>query len=257
MNNTASLERGLVSIILPTFNAQAFVLESIQSILEQTYTNWELIIVDDGSTDRTIDIIKEINDERIHLIQLETNRGAAIARNTALENVSGEYIAFLDSDDLWVKDKLMYQIAFMKENNYLFTSTNYLEINEEGEKTNVVYKARKRLDYNGVLKYCPGNSTVIYNAKELGIFFIPDIRKRNDFVMWLQVIKKAKYLYGLDKDLTFYRVRENSLSKNKYSLLKYQWQVYRKIEKLSFLKSSYLLTHKILSVVIKKGAKGF
>ena len=242
----------LVSIIMPTYNAVKYIRESIQSILDQTYENWELIVVDDCSVDETVSVINTYVDDRIHLVKLPENKGAAVARNTALENVSGKYIAFLDSDDLWHKEKLSKQLKFMQDNNYLFTSTDYGEINESGKKTGVVVKSHPKLDYNGVLKYCPGNSTVMYNAEELGIFFIPDIKRRNDFVMWLQVIKKAEYIYGLPEVMTYYRVREGSLSKDKKKLIKYQWKVYRDIEKLPLVKSIFLLFHKIYTVLKKK-----
>ncbi|MFO8069866.1 MAG: glycosyltransferase family 2 protein [Alkalibacterium sp.] len=175
------IKKNLVSIIMPTYNAEHFIRNSIGSVQDQSYGNWELIIVDDCSTDDTIAIIDSYKDERIRLIKLPVNQGAAIARNTALEKVSGEYIAFLDSDDLWHQEKLEKQLSFMLENDYLFTSTDYAEINESGEELGTVIKSHAKLDYEGVLKYCPGNSTVMYNAKELGVFFIPDIKKRNDF----------------------------------------------------------------------------
>lgn len=239
----------LVSIIMPTYNSEMYIKKSINSVLRQTYKNWELIIVDDCSTDTTKKIIRSINDERIKLFELTKNQGAAVARNTGLKKARGEFIAFLDSDDLWKPEKLTLQVKYMKKNNYKFTSTNYEEIDEHGDKTGKVIEAKDKLDYNGVLKYCPGNSTVVYNARELGIFFIPNIRKRNDFVMWLQVIKKAKCLYGINENLTQYRVRANSLSINKKSLIKYQWKVYREIEELSILKSMYLLIHKIGNIL--------
>ncbi|GAB2479883.1 glycosyltransferase family 2 protein [Alkalibacterium psychrotolerans] len=242
----------LVSIVMPTYNAEKYIMQTIDSIIEQSHENWELIIVDDCSDDNSVSIINGYDDDRIHLVKLLSNQGAAVARNTALKEVTGDYIAFLDSDDLWDKEKLTKQLNFMKKNNYLFTSTDYAEINESGEETGAVIRSHAQLDYEGVLKYCPGNSTVMYNAKELGVFFIPDIKRRNDFVMWLQVIKKAKYVYGLPEALTYYRVRKGSLSKNKKKLIKYQWKVYREIEKLPLLKSVFLLIHKIYSVLKKK-----
>ena len=138
----------------------------------------------------------------------------------------------------------------MKSNDYSFTCTEYIAINENYEEINAI-KVQDRLDYKGVLKYCPGNSTIIYNAKKLGKFYAPIIRRRNDFAMWLQVIKKAEFIYGLHEPHTYYKVRENSLSSNKVKLVKYQWKVLRKIEGLSFLYSSYLIAHKVLQVLRK------
>lgn len=244
---------GLVSIIMPSYNSEDFIKETIDSVRNQTYQKWELLIVDDFSTDRTVGIIKDYMkiDERITLEVLKQNSGAAIARNKAVKKAEGQYLSFLDSDDLWVEDKLEKQIKFMEDNGYMFTSTSYGEMNDDSERLGNVQKSFKRLDYDGVLKNCPGNSTVMYNVDELGKFYSPDIRKRNDYAMWLQVIKEAKYLYGLPDVLSIYRVRQGSLSKNKLDLVKYQWEVYREIEKLSFVKSLYLLMHKTISVLVK------
>jgi len=247
-------ENKLVSIIMPAYNAEEFISDSIESVLQQTYNNWELIIVDDNSDDNTPEIVEKYSqkDSRIHLKVLDKNSGAAVSRNHAISRASGTYLAFLDSDDLWAKEKLTEQIKFMENNNYLFTSTSFEEINKKNQLNGNVASSHECLDYDGVLKYCPGNSTVIYNVSELGKFYVPDIKKRNDFVMWLQVIKKAKYLYGVKDILTKYRVSEGSLSSNKFSLVKYQWRVYRDIEDLSFIKSIYLLLHKASLVIMKQ-----
>lgn len=241
------INKPLVSIIMPAHNAEAYITQSIQSVLNQTYQNWELIITDDASSDQTVGVIKSFQDDRIKILQLLKNSGAAIARNTSIEMASGEFLAFLDSDDLWHKDKLSKQLKFMLDNDFNFTSTEYGNIDENGHLMSIT-KNHDELDYDGVLKYCPGNSTVMYNAKELGKFYIPDIRKRNDFVMWLKVIKKAGKLYGLKEPLTYYRVREDSLSIDKTSLVEYQWKVYREIEQLGLIKSFGLLVHKVLTV---------
>jgi len=177
--------------------------------------------------------------------------GTAIARNVAVEKANGQYLAFIDSDDLWKKEKLTAQLSFMEENNYKFTSTSYEEVDEKRNPTGKKILSQKKLDYDGLLKFNQGNSTIIYNANELGKFYIPDIRKRNDFVMWLQVIKKTKYIYGMEEALTQYRIRNGSLSQNKLDLIKYQWKVYREIEDLSFIKSTYLLLHKIITIILR------
>lgn len=239
----------LVSIIMPAHNAEKYIRQSIQSVINQSYQNWELIITDDASTDQTLEAIESFNEDRIHILKLTQNVGAAIARNTSIERAKGDFMAFLDSDDLWHKDKLAKQIAFMQNNKISFSSTEYGNIDENGQLLNITQN-HDQLDYDGILKYCPGNSTVIYNTKQLGKFYIPNIRKRNDFVMWLQVIKSAKKLYGLPEVLTYYRVRQDSLSSNKSDLVKYQWKVYREFENLSLVKSLYLLAHKTLTVTL-------
>lgn len=244
----------LVSIITPSYNSEDLIIDTIESVQNQEYTNWEMIIVDDCSSDKTPELIREKmkEDNRIQLHVLENNSGAAIARNTAIEQAKGHYLAFLDSDDLWDASKLRKQVAFMEDNDYVFTSTSFKEINENNEYNGNVTKSHERLDYDGILRYCPGNSTVMYNVDKLGKFYIPDIKKRNDFVMWLQVIKQADYLYGIEEALTSYRIRENSLSSNKTDLVKYQWRVYRDIEKLSLPKSLFLLTDKVLQILRKR-----
>lgn len=244
----------LVSIIMPAHNAEKYIRQSIQSVINQSYQNWELIITDDASTDRTIEVIESFNEDRIQILKLTKNAGAAVARNTSIERAKGDFMAFLDSDDLWHKDKLAKQIAFMQDNKISFSSTEYANIDENGQLINIT-KNHDQLGYDGILKYCPGNSTVIYNTKQLGKFYIPNIRKRNDFVMWLQVIKSAQSLYGLREPLTYYRVREDSLSIDKKSLIKYQWQVYRDIEHLSLAKSLGLLVHKVLTVIFDLNKK--
>lgn len=243
----------LVSIIMPAYNCEDFISSSLDSVIAQTYKNWEIIVVDDCSTDQTATIVNHYRniDDRIKYFKLEKNSGAATARNTGTTIAKGSYIAFLDSDDLWFSEKLTKQIHFMEKNGFNFTCTSYTKINETGEYLGGVVKAWKQLDYIGVLKYSAGNSTVIYNSESLGKFIIPIIKKRNDYVMFLQIIKKEKYLHGIDEPLGSHRIRVGSISSNKFSLLKYHWTVYRKLENLSLIKSSYLLLHWVLRTVLK------
>ncbi|WP_423799418.1 glycosyltransferase family 2 protein [Neobacillus sp. SAB-20_R2A] len=232
----------LVSIITPTYNCGKFIAETIESVRQQTYQNWEMIIVDDCSTDNTKEIVEEyINqDKRIKYHLLEKNSGAAVARTKAMELASGTYMAFLDSDDLWPTEKLERQLSFMKKNGYDFTCTEYEQIDEKGTPLNKSIKTKNKTNYNGVLLSCPvGNSTVMYNSQHLGKFVVPNIRKRNDDALWLQILKKEKYIYGLPEILMKYRVRSNSISSNKLDLVKYHWYLYREIEKLSVIRSSF------------------
>lgn len=247
------LKRDLVSIIMPAYNCEEFIETAIVSVLDQTYPFWELIIVDDCSTDNTWGIIHEYSKlgDKIITLRFEENSGAAHARNSAIDLARGEYIAFLDSDDIWNQEKLEKQISFMKSNNYYFTCTSYDKVDENGNSLNRKLSANIKSDYSGVLKTCPGNSTVIYNASQLGKFKISKIKKRNDYLMWLQVIKKAKYLYGLEQVLGSHRIRKNAISSNKLSLISYHWRVYRKEEKLNFFYSSYLVTYWCLISALK------
>ena len=235
------MKKDLVSIIMPTYNCGGYIERTIDSILNQTYNNWELIIVDDCSTDDTENVVKKYKkDKRIKYIKLNKNSGAAVARTESMKEARGNYMAFLDSDDLWYPDKLEKQLNFMKENNYDFTCTAYEQIDENDNLLNKTIKTKKKADYNRILLDCPvGNSTVMYNVDSLGKFEVPNIRKRNDDALWLQIIKKAKYIYGYDEILMKYRVRSNSISSNKLSLVKYHWQLYREIEHLSVIRSIF------------------
>ena len=157
-----------------------------------------------------------------------------------MKMAKGNYMAFLDSDDLWKKDKLEKQLEFMKNNNYNFTCTAYEQIDEEGHKLNKIIKTKKKANYDRILLDCPvGNSTVMYNVDNLGKFEVPNIRKRNDDALWLQILKKEKFIYGMPDVLMEYRIRNNSISSNKLSLIKYHWQLYREIEHLSVIRSSF------------------
>lgn len=234
------MEDKLVSIIMPTYNCAKFIGKTIESVIAQTYENWELIIVDDCSKDNTEEVVSKYKDNRIKYHRLKNNSGAAVARTEAMKKARGSYMAFLDSDDLWKKDKLEKQLEFMNKNNYNFTCTEYEQIDEEGNKLNKVIKVKKRADYNRILLDCPvGNSTVMYNVEKLGKFEVPNIRKRNDDALWLQILKKEKYIYGMPDILMEYRIRSNSISCNKLSLVKYHWQLYRKIEHLSVFRSVF------------------
>jgi teichuronic acid biosynthesis glycosyltransferase TuaG len=242
-----------VSIIMPAYNCEQFIRYAIESVIAQTYSNWEILIVDDCSTDQTAEIAGTYanKDHRINYISLAENLGAAVARNKAIDFAAGEYIAFLDSDDTWMPTKLEKQISFMKKNGYNFTSTSYNKINEDGKYLGRTIEAKSKSDYEGVLKTCPGNSTVIYNALKLGKFKIPDIKKRNDYVMWLRVIKKEKYLYGLKEPLGNHRIRVGAISSKKTDLIGYHWKVYRQIEKLSLIKSCYLILYWVFHTAFK------
>ncbi|MDI9412040.1 MAG: glycosyltransferase family 2 protein [Bacillota bacterium] len=246
-------KEALVSIIMPAYNCEDFIGITLDSVINQTYQNWEVIVVDDCSTDNTAKLVQEYvkKDNRIKYHKLDKNSGAAVARNKAVDLVNGKYMAFLDSDDVWFPEKLTKQIGYMEENAYTFTCTSYTKIDEEGEYLGRTIGVRKQSDYNDILKKNPGNSTVIYNAEEIGKVKIPNIRKRNDYVMWLSVVKKAGMLYGMGEPLASHRIRKGSLSKKKANLVGYHWKVYREIEDLSFLKSSYLIVYWILVTVFK------
>ncbi len=219
-----------VSVIMPVYNVDRFISETIQSVIDQTYTNWELIIVDDCSTDGTAEIIREYaaKDERIKFLQNEKNSGAAASRNYALRKASGRWIAFLDSDDLWLPRKLEEQIKFMEENDYRFSYTAYEQIDENSMPLNIKVDGPAVLSKRKMFRYCyPGCLTVMYDRSVVGLIQIPDViaNGENDYAIWLKVIKICKCFF-LNDVLSLYRVRSSSLS-HKSSLFKLIGNHYR------------------------------
>lgn len=249
------MKEDLVSIVTPTYNCGKFIAETIESVIEQTYKNWEMIIVDDCSKDDTQTIVGKYikNNKRIKYIKFEKNQGAAIARNVAIKEAKGKYIAFLDSDDLWSKDKLEKQIDFMKKNNYNFSYTNYEEIDEKSMPLNIQVTGPKKITKAGMYNYCwPGCLTVIYNAEKVGRVQIENLPKNNDYAMWLKVIKKSK-CYLLNENLAKYRIRQGSISRNKkLQLIKYHYILYRYGEKMNIEASIFNTLRNIFFGVIKK-----
>ena len=225
----------LVSIIMPSYNTENYIAETIQSVISQTYQNWELIIVDDYSMDNTDAVVEKIKDSRIKYIKNEKNLGAALSRNRALREAKGRWIAFLDSDDLWKTNKLERQLCFMEEHDYHFSYTNYEEIDEKSNKTGICVTGPKKITQRGMLNYCwPGCLTVMYEADEIGVIQIEDIKKNNDYAMWLKVCKKAD-CYLLEETLAEYRRgREGSISNHGFmSLIKWHYKLFREAEKQS------------------------
>lgn len=234
----------MVSIITPSYNSEPFIAATIRSVINQTQEDWELIIVDDASTDDTCNIVLEFSnkDTRIKLIKQPKNLGAGAARNTAIKAAKGSHIAFLDSDDVWRPNKLETQLRYMKSNNTNVCFSSYELINEQGEKLNKLVEALPKLSYQKQLK-CNyiGNLTGIYNANMLGKIYMPDIKKRQDWVMWLSAIKKGGPALGIKESLAYYRVRKDSVSSNKLNLITYNFNVYRKALDFSFTKSTKYL----------------
>ena len=229
----------LVSVIMPSYNTAEYIADSIRSVLSQTYTNWELIIVDDCSGDNTDEVVKQFDDKCIRYLKNDRNAGAAVSRNRALREAKGKWIAFLDSDDLWTPDKLEKQVRFMKENSYAFSYTNYIEIDSAGNETGVKVTGPKHITKHGMYNYCwLGCLTVMYDAEKIGLIQITDIKKNNDYAMWLKVCKKAD-CYLLDKTLAKYRRgRKGSISTHGYiELLKWHYKLFRKSEMQNIVSS--------------------
>ena len=224
---------GLVSIIMPSYNTAPFIDESIQSVQAQSYQDWELIIVDDCSTDNTKEIIKQyLKDERIKYLKNDKNCGAAVSRNRALREAKGKWIAFLDSDDLWKPEKLEKQIKFMKENGYHFSYTNYSEMDADGNRNGVTVTGPKKITKTGFFNYCwPGCLTVMYDRDYVGLIQIADIKKNNDYAIWLKVCRKAD-CYLLAENLAFYRRRRaGSISTHSIkNLVGWHYKLYKEAE---------------------------
>ncbi|WP_249869266.1 glycosyltransferase family 2 protein [Oceanobacillus saliphilus] len=236
----------LISVITPSYNAEKFIGYTIESVLNQTYSNWEMVIVDDCSTDNTTSIVKEYmeRDKRIKLFVLEENSGSAVARNTAMENAKGQYIAFLDSDDLWLPEKLEKQLSFMREKEIAFSFTKYVRILEDGTKTNAVSEAPESVNYDDLMKRCViGCLTVMLDREKIGNLKMVNIRTRQDYVYWLTITKNGFLAYGLPEILAEYRLVDNSISSNKWKAAKRNWYVFREIEKQSLPKSIWYFSH--------------
>lgn len=236
-------EEKLVSIIMPVYNCEKYLDESIKSVKNQTYKNWELIIIDDDSTDNSWEKIEKNAkryEDRIKSIRLFENKGAANARNTGLELAKGDYISFFDADDIWKENKLEEQIKFMQKNNYAFTYTSYTYLKKNSKKE--VKKVPSKLNYKDALKNTVIlTSTVIIDIRKIDIqlLVMPNIKRGQDMATWWQILKQGNIAYGLDERLTIYRRRKDSLSFRKKIALKRTWNLYRNVEKFSILKSIY------------------
>lgn len=223
------------------FNSEAFISEAIKSVVSQTYQNWELLLIDDCSSDGTLKIVEPFLDNysNIKLLKNEVNSGAAMSRNKGIHEAKGDYIAFLDADDLWHPKKLEAQIGFMQKEKCLVSFTSYQLIDQNGKLLNKEVQALPVLSYSKLLKSnYVGNLTGVYNAKNLGEIKAPNLRKRQDWLLWLAAIKKSgKPARGIQESLAYYRVHGNSMSANKLNLLKHNYWVYKKGLGFSSLKS--------------------
>ena len=243
----------LVSIIMPSYNTAKYILESIESVLKQTYTNWELIIVDDCSTDNTDEVIATfLCDDRIRYIKNEKNSGAAVSRNRALAEAKGKYIAFLDSDDLWEPEKLEKQLSFMTENGYKFTYTDY-RIQLNGKWLPYVYTGPTKVTEWKMKNYCYFSTiTVMYDREFVGLVSIEPIRKNNDYAMWLKIVKKAP-CYRLPECLSYYIKHEGSISSgSKWKLIKHHYIMWRVAEHKNPVSAWILTARNLFFGVIKK-----
>lgn len=251
----------LVSIVMPSYNTGRFIAESIRSVMAQTYTNWELIIVDDCSDDDTKTVVDSLchADEDQHLlsqirfIRNEKNHGAAYCRNIAIREARGKYIAFLDSDDLWEPQKLSHQVRFMEKAHIHFSYTRYREIDQDGNEVGSVISGPRVIGKAGMFNYCwPGCLTVMYDREFVGEVQIAEIKKNNDYAIWLKVIQKANCVL-LRETLASYRKRSGSISRqSKLSLIKWHYRLYREAEGMNPISSLWITLRNLFFGVMKK-----
>jgi glycosyltransferase involved in cell wall biosynthesis len=245
----------LVSIIIPTYNTEKFIRATLQSVQNQTYQNWEMILVDDASIDKTVSVIEEFakNDSRIKLFKLEKNSGNGFARNIAVEKAVGKYIAYLDADDLWFPEKLEKQIQFLKANNLPFTFSFYDCIDEEGNSLKRRVEAPINLTYSKLF-FCNyvGNLTAIYDADYFGKIILEATQKRQDWRLWLTILKQIQVTKPVPEPLAFYRIRKDSISSSKFKLIKHNFGVYREFHGFNFVFSVLLMARFLFTQLIIK-----
>ncbi len=243
---------GLVSIIMPSYNTADYISDSIKSIQGQTYQEWELIIVDDCSSDNSVEVICSFNESRIRLLKNEKNSGAAISRNYALREAKGKWIAFLDSDDTWVPEKLEKQIRFMEEHNYAFTFTDY-RVCLNGSWLPYINIGPDVVTKKKLYDYCYFSTiTVMYDREKIGLIQIANIRKNNDYALWLQAIEKSK-AYRLPECLSYYIKHDGSVSSgSKIKLIKWHYKLFREGLGKNLVLSGILTINNLIHGVWKK-----
>lgn len=244
----------LVSVIIPCYNAESYLPETIESVLNQTYSNLELLIVNDCSTDRTKEIIMEYSksDERIKYFETSSPSGSpALPRNIGLDNANGFFISFLDSDDLWIPDKLNKQIEFYIRTKHRFIFSNCEKMTSDGQLSNRIVIEPKMVNYNNLLKKCQIPSpSVMIEKKIIGDTRFKNIQKE-DYIFWMDILKKGYTAHNCNEVLTKYRVLPQSRSANKFAMVGSQWYVLRNIQHISFFKSLYYLSHYLIYAIKK------
>ena len=250
----------LVSVVVPVFNASGFITDTIMSVKSQTYPNWELILVDDASTDNSLSIIKRMaqehnnGGEQIRVIELEGNQKAAKARNRGVLEARGRYVAFLDADDLWDPEKLAKQVAMMRELDCAFSFTGYEFADEDGIGVQKIVHVPEKISYRKAVKNTTiFTSTVMFDLEKLTREDIemPDVPSE-DTATWWKVLKKIPYAYGLDEDLTLYRRGGATLSSNKVEAVKRTWNLYRRVEHFGIVRSAWCFVFYVLHATVRR-----
>lgn len=233
------MSQDLVSIIVPSYNCAGYIGSTIESIQAQSYRNWELLITDDCSIDGSVDVINRYanDDQRIKLYRLKENSGAGIARNHSIEKAKGRYIAFCDSDDLWMPDKLERQIKLLSDRGESVCYSSYMTCDELG-RVNGIVVAYRRISYHEILRDDSiGFLTCVYDAQKLGKVHMPTLRKRQDWGLKIKLLQKSRYAIGIIEPLAIYRLRENSLSNKKIALIKYNIKVYKEVLNYGYVRA--------------------
>ncbi|ELS3450262.1 glycosyltransferase family 2 protein [Vibrio vulnificus] len=241
----------LVSIIMPAYNSEGTIAQSIDSVISQTYYEWELIVVDDGSSDNTANIVKDYNCDSIFLIKNHHEKGAAGARKSAIDKAKGKYVAFLDSDDIWERNKLEKQINYMQRHGYGFVYSDYYMFDESIEDARKLISPPNRLSYSDLVKNCMiGCLTVVLDRTQFIEFDFP-ICPKEEYAFWLRLLRQTKYAYRVPNTTSYYRRNSQSLSGNKLKEIRKQWYVVRNMEKTNFWVSLYYMSHYSTKGIIK------
>ncbi len=234
----------MVSVIMPAYNSAAFISEAIESVILQTYPNWELIVIDDDSKDATTSLVEEFirQESRIKIIKNPYNEGPGISRNKGIQMANGDFMAFLDSDDQWLPEKLEIQLDFMKKHDLAMCFSSYYLMDEKGKMILKMIEALPTLTYGKLLRSnYVGNLTAIYDSRKTGKIFAPQLRKRQDWGLWLTILKKIGSTRGILDPLAIYRIRKESLSRRKFALIKHNYQIYREFLNFGRLKSAFFM----------------
>jgi len=250
------MKKGLVSIIVPVYNAEKFLDDTVKTVQDQTYDNWELIFVNDCSKDKSVEIIKKHmkKDKRIKLFLQEKNSGAALARNRGIDEATGKYLCYIDADDLWDKEKLEKQVKFMQEHDCEFSFTGYQFADEFGVPNGSIVHVPEKINYNQALKNTTiWTSTAMFDLTKLTKeeIYMPNV-KSEDTACWWKILKKISYAYGLDEILSFYRRTAGTLSSNKFEAIKRIWNLYRNVEHLNIFKSAYCFCGYAIRAVLRR-----
>lgn len=248
-------ERPLVSVIVPCYNMERFITDTINSVINQTFADWELLITDDASTDETVKLIQSLaeNDNRIHVSINPEHSGIATSRNCCIQNAKGRFLAFLDADDLWHPDKLQRQLQFMQEHEVAFCYSAYELIDESGKPLGKTIKTAGDLTYKAFLhNTIIGCSTVMIDTEKVGAVVVPDFRTSEDTATWLNLLRQGFKAYAVEETLTSYRIRNHSASSNKMKAATDLWRVYRRQEKLPLPKAIYSFSCYVFNAIKKR-----